>query len=122
MPRRFRQMKTGADFFISDMAVRIVSTRGVWLDPEAAVSNSQNQKTPVRIYVTAKGYTVELSSTQVWLKKFWVISMTDFFANQGFIPSTGVNIRGQRNCRHVVGEGNSPARGVHQKSRSTWWT
>jgi hypothetical protein len=51
---------------------------------------------------------------KVWLQKFWDVSMMDFFADQGFIPATGVNIRGQRTYRHVVGEGNSPARGVHQ--------
>jgi hypothetical protein len=77
--------------YISDADIRIDSSWGVWLNPDAMVSASQNEMTPVKINrIQTGGYTVELSYAQAALNKVWVGSMTDSFADQEFVPASGV--------------------------------
>ena len=71
-------------------AVSIDSKWGVWLDPKAPISDVQDKKTPIRIYRARGGYSVDLSYAARELKKVWVASMTDSFADKGFIPATTV--------------------------------
>jgi hypothetical protein len=86
-PPRLQDAGTDGEFYISDMAVEIDATWGVWLDPNAVVSDTQSRERPVRIYATPRGYSVELTSSG---KKVWIASTTDSFAGQGFIPAVGV--------------------------------
>jgi hypothetical protein len=75
----------GNQFWISDTAVRIAATTGVWLDPKAPVSAVQDSKTPIKVLRTFKGYSVDLTHASMESKKGWPTSKTDSFADQGFI-------------------------------------
>jgi hypothetical protein len=92
LPPSIRDMPidAGNQLCISDTAVRIDATWGVWLDPNAPVFAVQDKKTPIKVYRTSKGYSVDLTYASMELKKVWVTSMTDSFADQGFIPVWGV--------------------------------
>jgi hypothetical protein len=74
-------INAGNEFWISDTAVRIDATKGVWLDPKAPVFAVHDGKTPIKVYRTSKGYSVDLTHAS----KGWANSKTDSFADQGFI-------------------------------------
>jgi hypothetical protein len=90
MPRCLGEIIPDTECFISETGISIDSTWGVWLNPKAAVSSSQNRDTPVKICRTQRGYTVELNYAQKELKKFWVASTSDSFADQEFIPAQAI--------------------------------
>jgi hypothetical protein len=91
-PKRLQDAGTDGEFYISDMAVKIDATWGVWLDPNALVSETRSQESSVMIYGTPGGYSVDLARSG---KKVWIASTTDSFAGQGFIPAFSVIEPGQ---------------------------
>jgi hypothetical protein len=62
----------------------------VWLDPDAVVSFTQDQKTPVVVLANSSGFTVDLRYAKKTLGKFWIPSMINSFVEHGFIPACGV--------------------------------
>jgi hypothetical protein len=84
------EMGTDSQFCISDTAIRIDARWGVWLDPDAVVSFTQDQKTPVVVLGNSSGFTVDLRYAKKTLGKFWIPSMIISFVDHGFIPACGV--------------------------------
>lgn len=84
------EMGTDSQFCISDTAIRIDARWRVWLDPNAVVSFTQDQKTPVLVFRTSEGFTVDLRYTKKTLGKFWIPSMINSFVDHGFIRVCGV--------------------------------
>ena len=76
------------EFTVSETAIRIDKTWGVWVDPKAPAFTAAANDRANSHSSSPDGYMVDLSYTQRdEFKKVWAASLMESFAGQGFVPA-----------------------------------
>jgi hypothetical protein len=91
-PTCAQDMRAG-QFTVSETSIRIDKTWGVWIDPKAPAFTTQpTREAPIIItHYDHDDYMVDLSYAKSDLKKVWVASLMESFADQGFLPARYVS-------------------------------